>query len=117
MFLFEETIFNNIAYAHPKATSEQVEAAARQAQAHEFILSDLPNGYDTVVGTEGKKLSGGQRQRICLARAFLADPTILILDEFTNQTDPEAEVDLHRTMHELRRGRTILLITHRLHPL
>ncbi|MSQ96843.1 MAG: ABC transporter ATP-binding protein [Gemmataceae bacterium] len=117
MFLFDDTIFNNIAYSHPKATREQVEAAARKAQAHAFILSDLSNGYETVVGAEGKKLSGGQRQRICLARAFLADPSILILDEFTSQNDPEAEVYLHRTMHELRHGRTILLITHRLHTL
>ncbi|MBI2807151.1 MAG: ABC transporter ATP-binding protein [Planctomycetes bacterium] len=117
MFLFDDTIFNNIAYAHPRATKEQVEAAARKAQAHEFIMSDLPNGYDTLVGNEGKKLSGGQRQRICLARAFLAEPTILILDEFTSQNDPEAEVDLHRTMHELRHNRTILLITHRPHTL
>ena len=88
MFLFDDTVFNNIAYSHPNATREQVEAAARKAQAHEFIMSDLPNGYDTMCGTEGKKLSGGQKQRICLARAFLADPSILILDEFTNQNDP-----------------------------
>jgi len=117
MFLFDDTIFNNIAYAHPKATKEDVEAAARKAQAHDFILRDLASGYDTIVGAEGKKLSGGQRQRICLARAFLADPSILILDEFTSQNDPEAEVDLHRAMHELRHGRTILIITHRLHTL
>jgi ATP-binding cassette subfamily B protein/subfamily B ATP-binding cassette protein MsbA len=117
MFLFDDTVFANIAYAHPRATRVEVEAAARKAQAHEFIMSDLPNGYDTMVGTEGKKLSGGQRQRICLARAFLADPSILILDEFTNQNDPEAEIDLHRTINELRLGRTILFITHRLHTL
>jgi ATP-binding cassette, subfamily B, bacterial MsbA len=116
MFLFDDTVFNNIAYAHPNATPEQVEAAARQAQAHDFI-SDLEGGYEYMVGVEGKRLSGGQKQRICLARAFLSDPSILILDEFTNQTDPEAEVDLHRTMHELRHGRTIFLITHRLHTL
>jgi subfamily B ATP-binding cassette protein MsbA len=117
MFLFDDTIFNNIAYAHPNATRAQVEAAARKAQAHDFIMNDQPNGYDTMVGTDGKRLSGGQKQRICLARAFLADPSILILDEFTSQNDPEAEIDLHRTMHELRHGRTIFLITHRLHTL
>ncbi len=117
MFLFDDSVFANIAYSHPKATREQVEAAARKAQAHEFIMSDLPNGYDTLCGTEGKKLSGGQRQRICLARAFLADPSILILDEFTNQNDPQAEIDLHRTINDLRMGRTILFITHRLHTL
>ena len=117
MFLFDDTIFNNIAYARPNAKAEDIEAAARMAQAHDFIIADLPNGYDTMVGAEGKKLSGGQRQRICLARAFLADPSILILDEFTNQNDPEAEVYIHRTMHELRHGRTIFIITHRLHTL
>ncbi len=117
MFLFDDTIFSNIAYSHPHATREQVEAAARKAQAHDFILNELPLGYDTTVGAEGKKLSGGQRQRICLARAFLADPAILILDEFTSQNDPEAEIFLHRTMHEQRDGRTILLITHRMHTL
>ncbi len=117
MFLFDDTIFNNIAYSHPKATREQVEAAAKKAQAHEFITNDLQGGYDYMVGTDGKKLSGGQKQRICLARAFLADPTILILDEFTNQNDPEAEIYLHRAIHELRHDRTILLITHRLHTL
>lgn len=117
MFLFDDTVFNNIAYSHPRATREEVEAAARKAQAHDFITNDLQGGYDYMVGTDGKKLSGGQKQRICLARAFLANPSILILDEFTNQNDPEAEVFLHRTMHEQRDGRTILLITHRLHTL
>ncbi len=117
MFLFDDTVFNNIAYAHPHASREAVEAAARRAQAHDFILNDLEGGYDYMVGAEGKRLSGGQKQRICLARAFLADPTILILDEFTNQNDPEAEVYVHRALHELRKGRTILLITHRLHTL
>ncbi len=117
MFLFDDTILENITYAHPHATQEEVEAAARKAQAHDFIMNELPHGYDTIVGAEGKKLSGGQRQRICLARAFLADPAILILDEFTSQNDPEAEIFLHRTMHEQRDGRTILLITHRLHTL
>jgi subfamily B ATP-binding cassette protein MsbA len=116
MFLFDDTVFNNIAYAHANATREQVEAAARQAQVHDFI-GDLEGGYDYMVGVDGKRLSGGQKQRICLARAFLADPSILILDEFTSQNDPEAELDLHRTMRELRHGRTIFLITHRLHTL
>lgn len=117
MFLFDDTVFNNIAYAHPHATRDQVEEAARKAQAHDFIIKDLQGGYDYMVGTDGKRLSGGQKQRICLARAFLVDPSILILDEFTNQNDPEAEVYLHRTINELRHGRTILFITHRLHTL
>lgn len=117
MFLFDDSVLNNIAYGHPHATREQIEEAARKAQAHDFILRDLQGGYDYMVGTDGKRLSGGQKQRICLARAFLADPSILILDEFTNQNDPEAEVYLHRTINELRHGRTILFITHRLHTL
>jgi ATP-binding cassette subfamily B protein/subfamily B ATP-binding cassette protein MsbA len=117
MFLFDDTVFNNIAYAHPRATREEVETAARMAQAHDFIVKDLEGGYDYVVGVDGKRLSGGQKQRICLARAFLVDPSILILDEFTSQNDPEAEIYLHRTMHEQRHGRTIFLITHRLHTL
>jgi len=117
MFLFDDTVFNNIAYSHPHATREEIEVAARRAQAHEFIMGDLEGGYDYMVGVDGKRLSGGQKQRICLARAFLANPSILILDEFTSQNDPEAEVFLHRTMHEQRQGRTILLITHRLHTL
>lgn len=116
-FLFDDTIFNNIAYAKPNATREEVEAAARQAQAHEFIVGELGQGYDTIVGVGGSRLSGGQRQRICLARAFLPNPTILILDEFTNQTDPEAEVYLHRSLRDFRKGRTIFLISHRLHTL
>lgn len=116
-FLFDDTVLNNIAYARPKATREEIEAAARKAQAHDFIVSDLPQGYESIVGTGGQKLSGGQKQRICLARAFLADPSILILDEFTNQNDPEAELYVHRTLQEFRQGRTIFLITHRLHTL
>lgn len=116
-FLFDDTVLNNIAYAKPSATREEVEAAAKKAQAHDFIVSDLGEGYETMVGTGGQKLSGGQRQRICLARAFLANPSILILDEFTNQNDPQAELDVHRTLQEFRKGRTIFLITHRLHTL
>ena len=117
MFLFDDTVFNNIAYARPNATPEQIEAAARMAQAHDFISNDLQGGYQYMVGIDGKRLSGGQKQRICLARAFLVNPSILILDEFTSQNDPEAEVYLHRTMREQRHGRTIFLITHRLHTL
>ncbi len=114
---FDDTVLNNIAYAKLGATRAEIEAAAKKAQAHDFIVRDLGQGYDTVVGTGGQKLSGGQRQRICLARAFLADPRILILDEFTNQNDPQAELDVHRTLQQFRQGRTVFLITHRLHTL
>jgi ATP-binding cassette, subfamily B, bacterial MsbA len=115
-FLFDTTVLKNIAYGRPRATREQIEAAARQAHAHDIILT-LPEGYETRVGEAGHALSGGQRQRIALARAFLLNPTILILDEFTNQTDTEAEMEVHRILQEYRQGRTLFVITHRLNTL
>jgi ATP-binding cassette subfamily B protein/subfamily B ATP-binding cassette protein MsbA len=115
-FLFDTTILGNIAYGRPRATREQIETAARHAHAHDFIMS-LPQGYDTPVGEAGHALSGGQRQRIALARAFLLDPSILILDEFTNQADTEAEMEVHRILQEYRQGRTLFVITHRLNTL
>jgi ATP-binding cassette subfamily B protein len=114
IFLFSRSIADNIAFgAGGSATREQVELAARQAQAHEFI-SALPEGYDTVIGERGVTLSGGQRQRIAIARAFLADPRILILDDSTSALDSATEDQIQRAMHEILRGRTTLLITHRL---
>jgi ATP-binding cassette, subfamily B, bacterial MsbA len=115
-FLFDGTVLMNIAYGRPRATREQIEEAARQAHAHEVILG-LPNGYDTPVGEAGHALSGGQRQRIALARAFLLNPSILILDEFTNQADTVAEMEIHRILQEFRQGRTMFVITHRLNTL
>jgi ATP-binding cassette subfamily B protein/subfamily B ATP-binding cassette protein MsbA len=115
-FLFDTTILKNIAYGRPRATREQIEAAARQAHAHDIIQA-LPQGYETRVGEAGHALSGGQRQRIALARAFLLEPSILILDEFTNQTDTEAEMEVHRILQEYRQGRTLFVITHRLNTL
>lgn len=115
-FLFDDTIYSNIAYGRPHATKEQVEHAARQAKAHEFILK-LPKGYDTRVGEAGTKLSGGQKQRLSLARAILSDPSVLILDEFTSQADAESEVEVHRIVREFMRGRTTFIITHRFHTL
>src|SRR6266436_4582673 len=115
-FLFDDTIFNNIAYGHRGAKREAVEAAASAAFAHDFIVQ-LPRGYDTQVGEAGSKLSGGQKQRIALARTMLRDPGILILDEFTSQYDAESEALIHKALREFMRGRTTLVITHRLNTL
>jgi ATP-binding cassette subfamily B protein/subfamily B ATP-binding cassette protein MsbA len=114
--LFDDTLYNNIAYGCPRASQEQVEQAARQAFAHDFIVK-LPAGYQTRIGEAGGKLSGGQKQRIALARAILRNPAILILDEFTSQADAESESLVHRALREFVRGRTTFVITHRLNTL
>ncbi len=111
-FLFSDTIRANIAYGRPDATDEQVLAAARAAQAHEFI-DRLPQGYDTMVGEQGLTLSGGQRQRVALARALVTDPRILILDDATSAIDPRLEAEIHAALREVMRGRTTLIIAHR----
>ncbi len=111
--LFDDTILNNIAYGKPGATPEEVEAAAKKAHAHEFIVS-LADGYGTRTGDmAASKLSGGQKQRIALARAILRAPRILILDEFTSQIDGESEAKIHEALREFVVGRTTFLITHR----
>jgi subfamily B ATP-binding cassette protein MsbA len=112
-FLFDDTVTANIAYARPGATSDQIEAAARDAAAHEFI-SSLPNGYETRVGEGGGKLSGGQRQRIAIARAFLKNAPILLLDEATSALDTESEAQVQAALERLMAGRTTLMIAHRL---
>ena len=112
-FLFSDTIEYNIAYGRPGATREAIENAARLAQAHDFITA-LPGGYDAHVGERGVKLSGGQRQRLAIARAFLKDPPILILDEATADLDAESEALVQRALSELLKGRTVLVIAHRL---
>jgi ATP-binding cassette, subfamily B, bacterial MsbA len=112
-FLFNDTIETNIAYGKPGATREEIERAARAAYAHEFI-SGLPAGYGTLVGERGVKLSGGQRQRIALARAFLKDPAILILDEVTSDLDAESEFMVQQALTDLTKNRTVFLIAHRL---
>lgn len=111
--LFHRTLTENIAYARPDATQAEIEAAARRARAHDFIMA-LPNGYATEVGERGVKLSGGERQRVALARAFLADAPILILDEATSSLDTETERDVQAAMTELKAGRTTIVIAHRL---
>lgn len=113
VFLFHGTVRDNIAYGRPDASQESIETAARAAEAHEFILQ-LPNGYDTVVGERGQKLSGGQRQRLSLARAILRDPAILVLDEATSAVDNETEAAIQRSLVNVTRGRTSIVIAHRL---
>ena len=112
-FLFTASVAENIAYAHPEATREQVEAAARRAQADSFIRG-LPDGYETRVGERGLTLSGGQRQRIAIARALLADPRILILDDATSSVDAQTEAAIKAGLQEAMAGRTTFIIAHRL---
>jgi ATP-binding cassette subfamily B protein len=113
IFLFSRTIAENIAFGKPDATPEEIEAAAKAAQAHEFILS-FQDGYQTVIGERGVTLSGGQRQRIALARSFLTNPPILILDDSTSSIDSETEDKIQRAIFTAARGRTTFIITHRL---
>ena len=112
-FLFSDTVRNNIAFGRPEASFEEVEAAAKAAQAHEFI-SKLPKGYDTRVGERGLGLSGGEKQRIAIARALLTDPRILILDEATSSVDAETEHALQVALDRLMQGRTSIVIAQRL---
>ena len=113
IFLFSRSIADNIAFGvSGVADRAAIEAAARQAQAHEFIMA-LPEGYDTVIGERGVTLSGGQRQRIAIARAFLSDPRILILDDSTSAIDSATEDEIQQAMRQIMRGRTTVLITHR----
>jgi ATP-binding cassette, subfamily B, bacterial MsbA len=112
-FLFSDSILYNIAYGRPDAPFEDVVRAARQAHAEEFIVG-CAEGYQTLVGERGVRLSGGQRQRIAIARAFLKNPPILILDEATSDLDAESEFMIQQALAELMRGRTVLVIAHRL---
>ncbi|MBX6389236.1 MAG: ABC transporter ATP-binding protein [Frankia sp.] len=115
-FLFSDTVRANIAYGRPDATDAEIVAAAQAAAAHEFIL-DLPQGYDTVVGERGLSLSGGQRQRIALARAILANPRVLVLDDATSAVDASTEERIHDALREVLPGRTTLLVAHRMSTL
>ncbi len=113
VFLFHGTVRENIAYGRPDATTEDIQEAAKLAEAHEFIEA-LPNGYDTMIGERGQKLSGGQRQRLSIARAILRDPAILILDEATSAVDNETEAAIQRSLAHVTKGRTSVVIAHRL---
>jgi len=113
MILFNGTIYDNIIFGRPEADEKEVLEAAKRANAHDFILK-LPKGYRTVVGDRGMKLSGGQQQRISIARAILKDPKILLLDEATSSLDTESERLVQRSLEELMKGRTTLIIAHRL---
>ena len=111
--IFNCSCMENIRLARPDATDEEVYAAARKANLHDFILS-LPNGYLTIVGNGGTSISGGEKQRIAIARAFLKDAPILIMDEATSSLDRKNEVDIYKSLQELKRGRTVIIIAHRL---
>lgn len=113
VFLFTRTIAENIAFGAPTATQAEIEQAAKEAQAHEFIQS-FNEGYQTKVGERGVTLSGGQRQRIALARAFLSNPRILVLDDSTSAIDSKTEDEIQKAIRRAQQGRTTLLITHRL---
>ncbi|HEX6987949.1 MAG TPA: ABC transporter ATP-binding protein [Bacillota bacterium] len=115
-FLFSATVRENIAYGRPEASLDEIMAAARRAQAHEFIMA-MPQGYDTVVGERGLGLSGGQKQRIAIARALLVDPPILILDDATSSVDMETEERIQEALAEVMRGRTTFVIAHRVSTL
>ena len=112
-FLFSATVAENIAYAHPDATDEEIERAARRAQAHGFV-SRLPDSYDTMIGERGLTLSGGQRQRIAIARALLANPRILVLDDATSSVDARTEAAIREGLGEVMTGRTTFIVAHRL---
>lgn len=112
--LFSDTVEANIRYGKLDATQAEIEAAAQAANAHEFILHDLPDGYQTAVGERGVKLSGGQRQRVAIARAILKNPRILILDEATSSLDSESEALVQEALERLMNGRTSFVIAHRL---
>ncbi|MEM8863178.1 MAG: ABC transporter ATP-binding protein [Chloroflexota bacterium] len=113
-YLLHDTVRENIRLGKPKATDAEVEAAAKAAQAHEFILNELPQGYDTLAGDRGSQLSGGQRQRITIARAILQNSPIVILDEATAFADPENEAKIHAGIANLTAGKTLIVVAHRL---
>ena len=113
VFLFVGTIRENILYGRPNATEEEMIEAAKRANIHDYVMT-LEKGYDTEIGERGVKLSGGQKQRLSIARVFLKDPAILILDEATSALDNTTEVLIQQALDELCKGRTTLVVAHRL---
>jgi len=113
VYLFQDTILNNIRFSKPEATYEEIEEAAKKACCHDFIMS-LPDKYQTVIGDGGSTLSGGEKQRISIARAMLKNAPIVILDEATASVDPENERAIQQAISALVHGKTIILIAHRL---
>ena len=113
VYLFQDTVYNNIAIARPDATREEVEEAARKARCYDFIMQ-LPDGFDTVIGEGGASLSGGEKQRISIARCILKDAPIVILDEATASVDADNERAIQEAISELCRNKTLLVIAHRL---
>lgn len=111
--LFHSSVRDNLTFVNQAASDKELEVAARRAHAHDFIMA-LPEGYDTIIGDQGVKLSGGQRQRLGIARALLTNPLVLILDEAMNALDAASELEILRTLEELRKQIGILLVAHRL---
>jgi ATP-binding cassette subfamily B protein len=112
-YMFHDTIRTNLLYAKLDATQEELEAAARAANIHDFIM-ELPDGYETIAGERGYRLSGGEKQRIALARVILKDPRILVLDEATSSLDSESEALIQQALKHVMAGRTSIVIAHRL---
>ena len=113
VYLFNSSIKDNILYGKPNASDEEVILAAKRANIHDFVMG-LENGYDTVIGERGVKLSGGQKQRLSIARVFLKNPPILILDEATSALDNTTEILIQKSLDELCKGRTTIVVAHRL---
>jgi ATP-binding cassette subfamily B protein len=115
-FLFSDTIAANIRFGNPEASDDQVRAAAEAARAHDFIMA-LDHGYDTRLGEQGRTLSGGERQRIAIARAILKDAPVIVLDEATAFADPDNEAAIQDAIAALTKGRTLIIVAHRLHTI